>query len=54
MPRLRIDQCWFRNAIAIGSGSVNYKLAYNVWILLVLIASRTSECSDESLHMTIL
>ena len=41
--------------VAIGSVPlINYKLAHNVFVLLVLIASRTSECSDESLHMTIL
>ena len=57
MPRLSIDQCWFCFANAIDSGSVNklqFKFAHDVLVLLVLIASRTSECPDESLHMTIL
>ena len=57
MPRLSIDLCWFCFANAIDSGSVNklqFKFAHNVLVLLVLIASRTSECPDESLHMTIL
>ena len=56
MPGLSIDQCCFvMRLIALAQVQlINYKLAHNVSVLLVLITSRTSECPDESLHMTIL
>ena len=56
MPGLSIDQCCFvMRVIALAEVQlINYKLAYNVSVLLVLIVSRTSECPDASLHMTIL
>ena len=55
MPGLSIDQCCFvMRLIALAQVQLINKLAHNVSVLLVLIASRTSECSDESLHMTIL
>ena len=56
MPGLSIDACCFvMRLIALAQVQIiNYKLAHNVSVLLVLIASRTSECPDESLHMAIL